>query len=439
MKKFLLTILTLVCVIALVPINNVYAETYYKNYFNKTLTHYPTTDYYIALNDENGPIASFLANYHYIFYTGISKENDKYYLYFTYLSDTKDQYSKYFAIETGKTSGDKVLVDSVNYYSVFGKKEYEIKYELDKKFLNTKTLYFIFKTCPEKTEKDEDREFVKIRNPFCYDSIEFAEKEIILNAGSNKFISITPSGSKFYAGEFTFTSSNSSVAAPQHKKATAVYVNSFDAGTATITAKSITGKTAKLTVHVIKDEFPFYDVNPNEWYRKTIESVYNLGLMTGAKEYMFKPNSNMTRAMVASVFHRMEGSKPTAYEPLFSDVKNGKYYSSTVTWAKKNGVINGYNDGTFKPEKNVTREEMATMIYNFAKYKGKYKTPTTAITQFKDHTSVSPYAKEAIKWAVQNGLISGKDNGTRLDPKGTATRAECAKMLLKSYQLIYKK
>ncbi len=438
MKKLLLAFLSIVCMLSIIPINNIHAETYTQMYFKKELVHFPTLDSYIALTDENKP-STFNSKFHYILFTNIAKENGKYYLYFTYNSDTKKQYSKYLEIETARESGNNIIIDSNKYYSVYGKDEYVIKYELNKKFLNKETLYFVFKTCANKNGNFEDREFVKIKNPFCYNSIEFEDKEITLRAGSNQSVDVSPKGKDYYIGKFTFTSSDTSVAAPQHKTATGVYVNTFDAGTSTITAKSITGKTAKLTVHVVKDDFPFYDVNPNTWYRGTIEEVYKLGLMSGAEKYKFKPNANMTRAMVASVFHRMEGSKPTAYEKLFSDVTDGKYYSGSVTWAKQKGVINGYEDGTFKPNKNVTREEMVTMIYNFAKYKGKYRAPSTTISQFKDHTSVSPYAKESMKWAVQNGLISGKDNGTRLDPKGTATRAECAKMLLKAYNLIYKK
>ncbi len=126
--------------------------------------------------------------------------------------------------------------------------------------------------------------------------------------------------------------------------------------------------------------------------------------MSGATDTLFKPDAAMTRGMVARVLHGMEGSKKVTYKPLFSDIKKGKYYSEPITWCKLNNVINGNADGTFKPDKKV-----------------------------------SSYAKESMQWAVSHGLLNGKDNGTILDPKGNASRAECSKMLVQTYKLIYKK
>ena len=183
---------------------------------------------------------------------------------------------------------------------------------------------------------------------------------------------------------------------------------------------------------------PFEDVSEKQWYHSWIKEAYQLGLMTGATETLFKPNSNMNRGMVAIVFHRMEGSKKVEYSKVFPDVANNQYYTTSVLWAKANGVINGYTDGTFKPLKNVTREEMVTMIYNFAKYKGLDVKSEHNIKYFNDYAKITQYAKAPLRWAVENELISGKDNGTRLDPLGTATRAECCKMLVQAYKVIYK-
>jgi hypothetical protein len=146
----------------------------------------------------------------------------------------------------------------------------------------------------------------------------------------------------------------------------------------------------------------------------------------------------MNRGMVAIVFHRMEGSKKVDFSKVFPDVANNQYYTTSVLWAKANGVINGYTDGTFKPLRNVSREEMATMIYNFAKYKGLNVKSNKDITYFNDYAKITPYARVTIAWAVENGLMSGKDNGVRLDPLGHATRAECCKMLVQAYKVIYK-
>ncbi len=183
--------------------------------------------------------------------------------------------------------------------------------------------------------------------------------------------------------------------------------------------------------------FPFSDVSFDTWYRQYVQDAYDLGLMTGATDTLFKPHSSMNRAMVAVVFYRMEGSKKTSYKPLFSDVKNNEYYSQAITWAKENGVINGYTNGTFKPLRNVSREEMATMIYNFARYKGLNVSSSKDISGYKDYAKITPYAISPLKWTIEKGIISGKDNGTRLDPLKTASRAECAKMLVEAHKIIY--
>lgn len=184
--------------------------------------------------------------------------------------------------------------------------------------------------------------------------------------------------------------------------------------------------------------FVFTDVSENSWYRPYVEDVYYLGLMTGATDTLFKPNSYMTRGMIATVLHRMEGSTYMDYFPFFADLENNKYYTQAVVWCYSTGIIKGYNDCTFRPDRKVTREEMVTMLYNFARYKNvDVRGNCEVIARFKDYEQVSAYAKEPMEWAVQNGIISGKDNGTRIDPKGNTTRAECSKMLAQIYRVIY--
>ena len=183
---------------------------------------------------------------------------------------------------------------------------------------------------------------------------------------------------------------------------------------------------------------PFTDVYEGQWYYEYIDEAYRLGLMTGATDTLFKPSANMNRGMAAIVFYRMEGSPKVSYSALFPDVANNQYYTNAVIWAKQKGVINGYDNGTFKPLNNVTREEMATMIYRFAQYKGVNVKSSKDISYFKDYKKITSYAKAPLQWAVDKGIMSGKDNGTRLDPQGLATRAECAKMLLQAYKFIYK-
>ena len=182
------------------------------------------------------------------------------------------------------------------------------------------------------------------------------------------------------------------------------------------------------------NKFPFTDVKKTSWYYDSVKGVYELGLMTGTTEITFAPTETMTRAMAATVLYRMAGSPETAYEELFLDVPDGKYYSESVTWAAQNGVVNGFGNGQFKPGTNVTREQLAKMLYNYAEMLGLDTSGRADLTTFKDGTQVSNYAKEPMRWAVANGILSGTATG-KLKPRSNATRAEVAKMLLNFYKL----
>ncbi len=182
-------------------------------------------------------------------------------------------------------------------------------------------------------------------------------------------------------------------------------------------------------------EFPFTDVKESAWYYEFVKEVYERGLMTGFDSTTFAPKETMTRAMVATVLYRMAGSPETTYEKLFPDVPAGKYYSFATTWAVQNGVVSGYGDGKFKPGTNVTREQLATMLYNYANMLGMDTSDRADLTVYKDGTQISGYAKNPMRWAVANGILSGTATG-ELKAKSDATRAEVAKMLLNFYKLL---
>ena len=201
---------------------------------------------------------------------------------------------------------------------------------------------------------------------------------------------------------------------------------------------SLTKAMEDLKEKPVEKPFPFEDVFKGQWYYEYVDQAYQLGLMTGATETLFKPVVSMNRGMVAIVLHRMEGAEEVAYAPIFPDVYDKQYFTTAVMWAKQTGIITGYNNGTFMPLKEVTREEMATMIQRFAKYKGLDVTSSKDITYFQDYADISTYAKAPIQWCVENGVLSGKFEGTKVDPLGTASRAECAKMLVQAYKVIYK-
>lgn len=171
----------------------------------------------------------------------------------------------------------------------------------------------------------------------------------------------------------------------------------------------------------------FTDVKSGDWYYNAVEYVYTNGIMAGTSTTKFSPNSTLTRGMVVTMLYRVEKEPSVTAANRFSDVKNGDYYYDAVRWAAHNGIVNGVTDTTFAPNTNITREQLAAILYRYADYKKMDTAATKALTGYPDASSVSDYATTAMKWAVTKGIISG-DNAGKLNPKGTATRAEAATM-----------
>ena len=174
----------------------------------------------------------------------------------------------------------------------------------------------------------------------------------------------------------------------------------------------------------------FSDVTTSSWYYGYVEYVYALELMTGLNDTYFGAADPLARAQFAVILHRMNGEPKVAYSPQFPDVANGQWYTDAILWAADTGVVTGYSDtGNFGPGDEINREQMAVMMYRYAQAKG-YDTSTKAdFSRYQDASQVDGFAVEAMRWAVGTGIITGKDNGTRLDPKGNANRAECATII----------
>ena len=176
-------------------------------------------------------------------------------------------------------------------------------------------------------------------------------------------------------------------------------------------------------------ELPFNDVGTNDWYYSSIKYTYQKGIIKGATETEFRPNAKFSRGMLVTILWRMEGEPKVTNAKEFADVTSGKYYYNAIKWATSKGIVNGYSNGKFGPEDNITREQLAVMLRNYAKYKGKNVSQTADISKYRDSGKTSGYAKTSVQWAIAKGIISGKDNGTRIDPQGTASRAEAASMI----------
>ena len=180
----------------------------------------------------------------------------------------------------------------------------------------------------------------------------------------------------------------------------------------------------------------FADVNSGAWYYTAVDYAVSEKLFNGTSATTFAPNAAMTRGMFVTVLGNKAGLDTKEYpSSSFSDVKAGTWYAPYVEWAAQNGIVTGTGNGRFSPEQSVTREQMAVILYNYAKFTDcDLTTRAGLLEQFPDGDRVSGYAKYAMEWAVTHKIISG--SGGRLDPRGTATRAQVAQIFYSSRELL---
>ncbi len=172
---------------------------------------------------------------------------------------------------------------------------------------------------------------------------------------------------------------------------------------------------------------PFSDVASEDWFCDAVQYVFDNGMMNGVGNGLFAPDSNLTRGMIAQVLYNLEGT-PEAGSDAFTDVEAGQWYADAVNWAAANNIVSGYGDSTFGPQKDITREQMAQILYNYAVFKGYDVSAQGDLSAFGDGSETSDWALPAMKWAVGTGLLQGYAG--RLNPAGTATRAEVAQILM---------
>ena len=175
---------------------------------------------------------------------------------------------------------------------------------------------------------------------------------------------------------------------------------------------------------------PFTDVNSDDWFLAAVQYVYENDRMAGTSSTTFQPEVNLTRAMAAQVLYNLEGQPAVTGDTTFTDAAAaGDWAVKAITWAEQTGVVAGIGDGLFDPTANVTREEFAQMMYNYASYKEYDLTLEGDLSQFEDASAISGWAETAMSWANGSGLINGHDDGT-IDPQGTTTRAQAASILM---------
>ena len=175
--------------------------------------------------------------------------------------------------------------------------------------------------------------------------------------------------------------------------------------------------------------WPFTDVTEgDDWFYDAVAYVYENGIMAGTSATTFEPYMELDRAMAAQLFYNLEGKPAVTGDSTFTDVTSGHWAVDAITWAAENEVVAGIGEGLYDPDSNVTREQFAQMLYNYAKYKGYDLTATGDLTQFPDAGSISSWAETALSWANGNDLINGHENGT-IDPKGSTIRAQAASIM----------
>lgn len=174
----------------------------------------------------------------------------------------------------------------------------------------------------------------------------------------------------------------------------------------------------------------FKDVKENDWFYEAVSYAVENGLMSGMSEDIFAPNTPLTREMLAVVLYNVEGQPESAGVNPFTDVKADIWYTDAILWANENGIVAGYDNGAYGVGDFITREQFAAILYRYAQFKG-YDTTQggMAVREFSDYENISDYARPAMAWAVNAGIMGGMDDGT-LMPQGKATRAEAATMLM---------
>ena len=242
------------------------------------------------------------------------------------------------------------------------------------------------------------------------------------NAEKGATITITLSPDKGYKLDKLTVTDGSGKTVSTVKKSDTVY-------TFTMPASAVNVGVSYVKATETPSKTKFNDVSANDWFASAVDYVTGKGMMNGTADNTFSPKANTTRGMVVTVLYRLE-NQPSTSAASFTDVASGAYYANAVAWANANGIVSGYGSGKFGPNDKVTREQLAAILYRYAQYKKYDVSGANSLDGYTDVQSVSSYAVPALQWANAAGVVTGK-SGSKLDPKGNATRAEVAAMLMR--------
>ncbi len=185
-----------------------------------------------------------------------------------------------------------------------------------------------------------------------------------------------------------------------------------------------------VTVTFEQAPLPFPDVTEGDWFYDAVRCAYENSLMDGVGDNLFAPNSETTRAQLVTILYRLAGEPEPGGDSGFADVAAGTWYTDAVAWAAENGIVNGVSDTEFAPGDDITREQLAAILYRYAAYQGYDVSQRADLSGFGDASSIRGYAQEALSWAHAQGLVLGFEDGS-LRPQGTASRAQIAAVLMR--------
>ena len=210
----------------------------------------------------------------------------------------------------------------------------------------------------------------------------------------------------------------------------AVEVTENADGTYTFTMPSGQVKVEVTFVESQPEPLPFTDVKEGDWFHDAVRYVYDNGLMDGVGDGQFAPNATTNRAMVVTILYRLAGEPAVSGDAAFTDVAAGQWYTDAVLWAAQKGIVNGVSETEFSPAGDLTREQLATVLYRYAQDQGYDVSAQADLSGFPDAGDIQSYATQALSWAVAEGLLQGFEDDS-LQPGGTATRAQIATILMR--------
>ena len=238
-------------------------------------------------------------------------------------------------------------------------------------------------------------------------------------AGTEVTLTITPEEG-YEVGEVTVTD----------RFGDAVEVTENADGTYTFTMPNGQVKVEVTFVEMEAEPLPFTDVAETDWFHDAVRYVYDNGLMDGVGDGQFAPNATTNRAMVVTILYRLAGEPDVSGDAGFTDVESGLWYSNAVTWAAEKGIVNGISETEFAPSGDLTREQLATILYRYAQDQGYDVSAQADLSGFPDAGDIQSYATQALSWAVVEGLLQGFEDDS-LQPQSTATRAQIATILMR--------